>query len=919
MPGGLRLRAIASVCAPVAMTAMSAAAVADDRYGAAGAVTLEPSGVDVGAVHTGAVHTGAVPSDAMPVEAAPAGSAPADPVQFDQSLLMSGPGNAPLDTSMFSRPNVVMPGEYRVDLIVNGQWRGVENITFRRADDGSVLPCYDRALLQRAGVDLARSERGQERDSPSEPLPDGQVCAHPARYVPGAAFAFDQAEQRLYLTVPQFYMRLASASTYVDPSQWTDGVPAVVANYNANVFTTRNAGTEFSQFYTGLTMGANLGPLRLRHSGNFTWTQQRGVNYQRGYIYAQTDVTPWRAQVLAGESSTSGELFDAISFRGVQIASDDRMLPDSQRYYAPVVRGVAQTNARVSIRQRGYIVHETTVAPGPFEIDDLRTMSYGGDLTVTVTEANGETRSFVVPFATTASSLRPGVTRFSATAGQAIDYGASVGQQYIGQFTLQHGVSNLLTSYGGGAFANRYQSALMGVALNTALGGLALDVTLSRARPVGREAMNGSSIRLSYSRNLPNSGTNFSLLAYRYSTKGYLSLRDALALNGSSAAEQPIDRFARLRNRVDVNVSQQLGRAGSVNLNGSAISYWAGGGRTLSFSLNYSTQWRDMTMTASVQRVHSAAPGVPSYGRGANSTLASLNLSIPLGRNARRAPTLTTLVSHDSDTGVSATTSLSSRFGERGDGSLTASANYDGARRAPSGSLGVGYRLPVASVNANVGIGQGYQQMSAMATGGLVLHSGGVTAGPMIGDTVGIVRAPHAQGATVANTDARVNRFGYAVVPSLVPYQLNRIDLDPKQLPDDIELKTSSRTVAPRAGAVVMLGFDTLKARSLLIDAQTEAGRPLPFAAQAVDARTGAVLGGVGQGSRLFVRSPDEAGRIRVEWGRGPGQQCELDYAVPVEQRASRAYVVLTRVCRVIGAPGAADAPTAGLVDVRAP
>ena len=46
-------------------------------------------------------------------------------------------------------------------------------------------------------------------------------------------------------------------------------------------------------------------------------------------------------------------------------------MPDSQRGYAPVVRGIAQTNARVRIEQNGSLIYETTVPPGEFAIDDI--------------------------------------------------------------------------------------------------------------------------------------------------------------------------------------------------------------------------------------------------------------------------------------------------------------------------------------------------------------------------------------------------------------------------------------------------------------------------------------------------------------------------------------------------------------------
>ncbi|MBX4145477.1 FimD/PapC N-terminal domain-containing protein, partial [Ralstonia pickettii] len=107
-------------------------------------------------------------------------------------MLMHGAGATPIDTTPYERPNVLTEGQRRVDFVVNGQWRGVEEISFRRAGDGRVRPCYDRAMLQRAGVDLARSERGQDRDAPPEPMPDGLLCEPISRHVPGAELSFDQ-------------------------------------------------------------------------------------------------------------------------------------------------------------------------------------------------------------------------------------------------------------------------------------------------------------------------------------------------------------------------------------------------------------------------------------------------------------------------------------------------------------------------------------------------------------------------------------------------------------------------------------------------------------------------------------------------------------------------------------------------------
>lgn len=62
------------------------------------------------------------------------------------------------------------------------------------------------------------------------------------------------------------------------------------------------------------------------------------------------------------------------------------MVPYSERQFAPVVRGIARTQARVEVKQNGYTIYNTTVAPGPFALRDLSVADSSGDLHVTVWE-----------------------------------------------------------------------------------------------------------------------------------------------------------------------------------------------------------------------------------------------------------------------------------------------------------------------------------------------------------------------------------------------------------------------------------------------------------------------------------------------------------------------------------------------------
>jgi len=842
----------------------------------------------------------------------------AEAVTFDSAFLMQGSDGQQIDTTRFARGNPVEPGVHRLDLMVNGQWRGLEDVEFRRADaQEEAIPCFSRALLARAGVDLDKAARGQDQRG-DNPMPEGTVCAPLARYVPGAEVRLDLAEQKLYLTVPRVFLRSGTTPTYVSPDNWDRGIPAARLNYYTNLFTIQSRGHSQTNGYAGLDMGVNIGGVRLRHSGAATWSPQRGLDYQRGLSYAQTDVPAWRSQVLAGESTTGSEFFDAVSFRGVRLSSDDRMLPDIYRAYAPVVRGTANSNARVTIHQRGYQIYETTVAPGPFAIDDLQAASYGGDLEVRVTEANGQVHTFIVPFATAVQMLRPGASRFSATVGQTNDPSVQR-RQYLLQGIYQYGLDNDLTVYGGASLTNGYQSALVGAAVNTPVGAFAGDVTVSNTTPPWGGSRRGASYRLTYSKNLPQAGTNFSLLAYRYATPGYLSLSDAVTLRDRAARGIGFDNMARVRTRLDANISQQLGSTGgNVYLTGSSTQYWNQPGTMLSFAAGYGNQWRGITYSISAQRVTTQFGGWPGGSPNGNrtNTIISFNLSIPLGREVGGAPTLNLFTTHDDSAGTQGTLSASDSFGRRSQGNYNLSLSRDASNNVTTKSASINYRLPTADVGASVSWGSGSRQGSLSASGGVVAHQGGVTLARTLGETIALVHAPQAEGART-DSETRIDGRGYAVVTGLSPYRLNTVELDPSDMPQDVELKLSARSVAPRAGAIVRLDYPTRRAIPILIDSRQADGTVLPFAASVIDVQSGAVVGAVGQGSRLVIRTEQERGSLRVEWG---GKQCRIDYALPDGTAGkARGFQMLDLPCQAVAAAAAPAAATGAAANTRAP
>ncbi|MCV5539436.1 fimbria/pilus outer membrane usher protein, partial [Escherichia coli] len=99
-----------------------------------------------------------------------------------------------------------------------------------------------------------------------------------------------------------------------------------------------------------------------------------------------------------GDGNTGSDIFDGVGFRGVRLYSSDNMYPDSQQGFAPTVRGIARTAAQLTIRQNGFIIYQSYVSPGAFEITDLHPTSSNGDLDVTIDERDGNQQNYTIPY-----------------------------------------------------------------------------------------------------------------------------------------------------------------------------------------------------------------------------------------------------------------------------------------------------------------------------------------------------------------------------------------------------------------------------------------------------------------------------------------------------------------------------------------
>ncbi|WP_162961350.1 fimbria/pilus outer membrane usher protein, partial [Pseudomonas aeruginosa] len=313
--------------------------------------------------------------------------------EFDDRLLL-GSSLGGGDLSRFNQDGRIDPGRYHVDVYLNERFASRSEVSFRaNPASGAVEPCLDE--------DFLRQRLGAKPGDDPRKSGDGRHCAFLGARLPGSRFSLDIARLRLDLSVPQALLDLKPRG-YVSPEEWDAGDSMGFVNYDTNLYRSDYRGGESGRSdyaYVGLNSGINLGLWRLRHQSNYTYSRYNGQARRKWNsirTYAQRALPAWRSELTAGESYTAGNLLGSIGYRGLSLATDDRMLPESLRRYAPQVRGTAATAARVVISQNGRKIREVNVAPGPFVIDDLYDSAYAGDLDVQVFEADGSVSSFSV-------------------------------------------------------------------------------------------------------------------------------------------------------------------------------------------------------------------------------------------------------------------------------------------------------------------------------------------------------------------------------------------------------------------------------------------------------------------------------------------------------------------------------------------
>lgn len=763
-----------------------------------------------------------------------------------------------VDLQRFSEGNFVAPGDYLLDVHINGQEIAQQQVRYISDVDHphKTLACLSPQQLELLAL---------KEDALKYTRPLAENCLDISR-LPG--IALNNSAGVLDITVPQAWMKYTDPN-WTPPERWDNGITGLIFDYNLSGQATRyqqDGGSYQSLSGYGQT-GFNLGAWRVRsqYQANYT-SDTQGTRFDWDQFYAYRPLPMLAAKLTLGEIYLNSQIFDSVRFTGANLASDERMLPPNLQGYAPQVHGIAKSNAKVTVSQQQHVIYQTTVPAGPFNIEDLRS-SVRGTLDVRVEEQDGTVQTFQVNTADIPYLTRPGYIRYNAAVGKPSRYDHHLQGPafYSGDFSW--GMSNAWSLYGGALLTgNRYNAGSLGIGRDLSLlGALSADVTQSISRIKNQNQQKGLSFKLSYAKTFDEYNSAITFAGYRFSQRNFRSfsqfLDEQYENNDSTGREK--EMYTLTGNTTFFADDPRL--ATTLYLTYAHQNYWdrrsqdrygLSVGHTFSF--------------AGMEGISANLAAYRSEYQGKRDDSLSLSLSIPW-RDGRS----TEYQLQNSGGRSSQMVSYSDNRDRNNPWRVRAGLSEDG-RTAFDGYYQ--HRSMMAELESNLS----WQQDRYISVGGTV--RGGFTAtrhgaafhnsqasmntARVMVDTDGVANVP------LNGQQAHSNRFGIAVVPDIVSYNSfdTRIDVD--AMAEDIAATKAIVTSTLTEGAIGYQRFAVAQGEKMMGLLRLADGSAPPFGAEIFNANGVSVAMVMDNGESWIAGvKPDET--LSVVWG---GQtQCHLN------------------------------------------
>lgn len=686
---------------------------------------------------------------------------------------------------------------------------------------------------------------------------------------PDIKFNFEQASQTLKVTIPQAWLQYRAAD-WMPPSTWDNGVSGLLLDYN--LFASHyqpNNGSSTDNANTYGTAGANMGAWRLRSDYQYTQTHtdtgsERDGRFSRVYMFRP--LPSLGAKLTLGETDFQSAIFDAFTYTGASLVSDERMLPWSLRGYAPQITGIAQTNATVTVSLADRVIYQSKVPPGPFVIQDLN-QSVQGTLDVKVTEEDGRVSTFQVSAESVPFLTRKGQVRYKLATGKARkDASHDVeGNAFMsGEFSW--GMLSQTSLYGGTlADGDHYRSIAAGIGQNMEfLGALSFDVTQATSQLPNQNSQTGYSYRFNYSKRFDTTGSQLTLASYRYSDPQFLSYARFLDYDNDNRQTE--------KQTLSVTASQYIS-ALSLNLYVNMLrqTWWNDSPSTTgSITAGYNFdlgRWKNLGITLSWSKTHYEDEDED------DDTQFYLSLSVPLDPDHRlnydlhNSDTVTQNVSwydtsdRDNTWGVSAGTES-----QKSDAGAQVSGNYQ--HYSSYGDLNLSGSYKADEYNS---LSASWNGSFTSTAKGAAFHRRSYGNEPRVMvSTDGVGNIP------LNMSRDETNGFGIGVLPSFSSYSPASVQVNMNNLPEGVDVDNRVVTSTWTEGAIGFRQIATRAGNDIAGILRTASGTP-PLGAVVRLQENDRQIAMVADDGHVWLGAVEPEQQFRVTWG--DNQQCR--FALP--------------------------------------
>ncbi|HEV2227582.1 MAG TPA: fimbria/pilus outer membrane usher protein [Steroidobacteraceae bacterium] len=681
-----------------------------------------------------------------------------------------------------------------------------------------VLSGQDAVALRDAGGGLWLSESDFVRlrlRLPAAPphVADGKRY-YPVAAIPGAKVAFDEARSSASISAPAAAF-LSSSLALLGLSRPPMSKAGMGAFFNYELYgqTGQYSGADVASGYGELGIFSPLGVLINTGTGQTIGGVSTFVRLESTFSHDFPDSL--ETLRLGDTVNVPGSWANAVRFGGLQWGTNYGIRPDLVTTPLLAATGTAVVPSTVDVFVNGRAVGSSQVPAGPFVVNQLPAINGSGDVNIVVRNALGQEQIISVPFYSAAVMLQPGLSLYDIDLGPVREnYGLTSGDYgpLIASGTWRRGFTSLFTgeihaeAMHGGPWAAGIDLAQgidhwAVVTADLAVGGQSATSGLFGSGP--QPASSGGYAALGIQR----VNQRFSIiLEAQHATSGFRELGDA----GVSGVPVPLER----------NLAQfgwNMGKPGNLQL------AWVeqrnpDDTRQQSFGVTYSVNIGRGSFSATLSRTTGLT----------QDTYASAFYVLPL--DSRR--NTSTQVRYDSQQ-PSPKAALVETLQKNlppgpGEGYLL-SAGTDA-------SYNLQYLRQLDALLVNVQAAR-YLDSSAQSltlSGGTTLMDGEVHATRTVTDSFATVEVGGVPDVTIYYDNqpvARTDEAGLAVVRDLRSYDVNRLSIDPLQLPLDAAVDNPKVQVVPPYRSGVQVDFPVKRIHAGLFRLQRDDGSPVPAGA----------------------------------------------------------------------------------------